>query len=383
MAILTESFLLLSCCGLWRPVTWSTWKSKLYNLYAVFVFILHNGFVLAEITDVLFFDNSVDERIDIIVSLTSMFAVSVKMIGLHATRDSIIEICEKFENEWRKNDIEEILIQKTYDHNFRLYFLAYTAMLEVTVSGNTLGRLCADSPPFTLPFKIFLPYDYSTPGIFRLTVLIEFIAVLIATNIEAAFDTLFRGIMVQICVRIKMLKRRFQVAITTLEKKRREEPFNREEYKAMEEKFLINWIESHNSILSLSDYIESVFSKVIFVQYYLSSFVVCTTVYILSQMPFGGEFLGIGIYLIAMTVEIFMICFSANQVTLEFADLCVAMYNTNWFVLSISAKRYIVIMMARTLRPIVFTSGHLVTLSMDSFKSLMKVTYSIYNVLKK
>nr|AQN78453.1 olfactory receptor 51 [Meteorus pulchricornis] len=382
MAILSESFLLLSICGLWKPNTWSGWKSIIFYLYAIFVFFLHNGFVLAEILDLFLSISTADERIDTIVTLISMLAVTAKMVGIYATRNDILGVCERFDSEWHAPNPDEIQIQQTCDSNFRFYFFVYTSMFEMAVSGNTLGRLRADTPAFTLPFKIYVPYDYSSPGVFRLTVLFEFLAVLVASNIEAAFDTLFRGVMVQICARIQMLKRRFEVSVDSLQKMRSEKSSDSREYKKMEQELFSDWIKKHNAILRLSDDIESVFSKVIFVQYYLSSFVVCTTVYILSQTPFSPPFIGIGGYLFVMTSEIFMICYSANQVTLEFADLSVAMYNTNWFVLSIPAKRYIVIMMTRTLRPIIFTSGHLVTLSLESFKSLMKVTYSIYNVLK-
>ncbi|KAK0172472.1 hypothetical protein PV328_005786 [Microctonus aethiopoides] len=97
---------------------------------------------------------------------------------------------------------------------------------------------------------------------------------------------------------------------------------------------------------------------------------------------FTTEFMGNFAYLIAATCEIFVFCIAANQVTFEFADLSLAIYNTKWFALSMSAKKNIILMMGRTLRPIIFSSGHLVVLSLESFKSLIKVAYSMYSVLK-
>ncbi|KAK0093253.1 hypothetical protein PV326_013961, partial [Microctonus aethiopoides] len=98
---------------------------------------------------------------------------------------------------------------------------------------------------------------------------------------------------------------------------------------------------------------EFIFSKVMFVQYSTSALLICTIVYLISQMGiFTTKFMGNAGSLIALT------------------DLRLGINNTNWFALSVSAKRNIVFMMVRTLKPVVFTSGYMVTLSLESFKSL-------------
>lgn len=63
----------------------------------------------------------------------------------------------------------------------------------------------------------------------------------------------------------------------------------------------------------------------------------------------------------------------------QFADLHHAIYNTKWYDLSISTKKNIMLMMVRSLRPIIFTSGFLAVLSLDSFKSVSN-NQSLYKI---
>ncbi|KAK0179432.1 hypothetical protein PV327_005184 [Microctonus hyperodae] len=241
-----------------------------------------------------------------------------------------------------------------------------TALYNVSGAGITIGRMYGDRVEYELPYRTTLPYDHTKPFIFRFTIVMQFIIVCIGANILAAFDTFFVGMMLQICAKINILKHRFQVIVTTLERIQKEESYDVIEYDKLETKMFSVWIKSHNDILSLTDDVGSIFSKVIFVQFSVSAFVLCTTIYVISQVPvFTAEFAGNFIYLIATTVQIFILCISAHQ----FADLSRAIYDTNWFVLSTSAQKKIVLIMVRTLKPIEFSSGHLATLSLDSFKS--------------
>ncbi|KAK0172470.1 hypothetical protein PV328_005784 [Microctonus aethiopoides] len=260
--------------------------------------------------------------------------------------------------------------------------LVYVILFHIGASGNTLGRYFGNRGSNSLPYRIYLPYDYSTLFLYRFTVLLEFIIVFIDTHITAGFDSLFFGVMLQIISKINILKHRIQVSVATLAEMHDKESFHMVDYKKFENKFFMNWIKSHNAVIRVYNDSEFIFSKVMFVQYSTSALLICTIVYLISQMGiFTTKFMGNAGSLIALTGQIFIFCLSANQVTYEFADLRLGINNTDWFALSVSAKRNIVFMMVRTLKPVVFTSGYMVTLSLESFKSLMKVAYSMYSVL--
>ncbi|CAD6210716.1 GSCOCT00013810001.3-RA-CDS, partial [Cotesia congregata] len=130
--------------------------------------------------------------------------------------------------------------------------------------------------------------------------------------------------------------------------------------------------------------VSRVFGPMIFIQYSFSSIILCSSVYSLAQMvPFSTEFIGCLGYILCMFYQIFVICMSGNQVTLEFEELSSEMYNTNWFLLSINAQKHVAMMMMSSVSPIIFSCGHIASLSLESFKRLLKLSYTIYNVFQQ
>ncbi|XP_034952089.1 odorant receptor Or1-like [Chelonus insularis] len=206
-----------------------------------------------------------------------------------------------------------------------------------------------------------------------------------SANVDIAHDTLFPGMLLQICAQLNILKHRFKVMLNTLQKIHiRDQIKQFETLKAIEKKLFADCVEHHVTILRLTDDVISIFSKMIFIQYSCSSIILCSSVYALSQMkPFSPEFIACAVYILCMFFQIFYICMSGNRVTLEFSELSAAMYDTNWYTLTNAGRKNMFIMMMRSLKPIVIASGHFVTLSLDSFKNLLKLSYTIYNVFQQ
>ncbi|KAK0093799.1 hypothetical protein PV326_012631, partial [Microctonus aethiopoides] len=113
-----------------------------------------------------------------------------------------------------------------------------------------------------------------------------------------------------------------------------------------------------------------------------SLIVICNGSHRLSNVvPFTSEFLTIIGYLMCMLMQIFIYCFYGNAVIHKSINLYNEIYAMDWLILDVSTKKSLLIIMKRTLRPIKFTSGHLVVLSLKSFNRLIKLSYSMYNVL--
>lgn len=119
----------------------------------------------------------------------------------------------------------------------------------MSASGITLSRMNADQPPNSLPFNTYLPYNYSRPIIYRFTILVQYCTVFIAGHIQAGFDTLFPGIMMQICAKLAILKHRLQITVMILVKVHETRTCNSKHYEIIEKKLINDWIKSHNAIL--------------------------------------------------------------------------------------------------------------------------------------
>ncbi|XP_074110549.1 odorant receptor Or1-like [Cotesia typhae] len=235
--------------------------------------------------------------------------------------------------------------------------------------------------PDVLPYRGWLPFNYSQPSIYLLTASQQMVTFFIGCYVDIGFDTLFPGMMLYVSAQINILEHRFKNAVKILHEL--EVKNSDSELMKNSEKILIgDWVEDHNCVLRFSDYIYGIFATPIFIQYCLSSVILCATVYSLSTIPvFTFEFISCIVYIITTVLQIFLVCMSAHQATLQFADLNDAIYSTDWFKLSHSAQKSMIVIALKTFRPVIFMSGGIITLSLESFKSVIKLSYSIYNVL--
>ncbi|KAL0112585.1 hypothetical protein PUN28_012115 [Cardiocondyla obscurior] len=55
----------------------------------------------------------------------------------------------------------------------------------------------------------------------------------------------------------------------------------------------------------------------------------------------------------------------------------------DWPSLSVTEKKELMMIMARTNIPIKFTSSFLITMSLQSYSSILKTSYSAFNLLQK
>lgn len=120
MVILLESFLLLSCLGLWRPTNWSGWKSNIYKLYSILIILLCYGFLFSFILDLLIVSKTMDEIIENILVLFPMIVTCTKIIGIIGWRKEILQIINCFQTAGLKpRTVDEVNIQKQYDRTIR------------------------------------------------------------------------------------------------------------------------------------------------------------------------------------------------------------------------------------------------------------------------
>ncbi|XP_057331123.1 odorant receptor 85f-like isoform X4 [Microplitis mediator] len=322
--ILPQSFFILTCIGLWRPVDWQGWKCKLYDAYSYFVVVTNFAFSLSQLLDIILVRTSINELTNNMTMLLVMVTACGKILGILCNRNEIIQIIKSLEEKpFKPRDQYEIDIRNKYIH-------------------------------------------------------------ISSTYAQVGFDTLFPGMMMYVSAQTNILQYRFKKVIKALEKINLKNSADQvKNHKDAEKNIITEWVECHIAVLSFSDYVYEIFSKPVFLQYCSSSIMLCGTVYYFSSIPMDYvECISTMVFIIGTILQIFMCCMSAHQLTLQFADLNDAMYNTDWFNLSINAKKSMIIIVLKTFQPVVFMSGYIVTLSIESFKSVMKLSYSIYNVLQ-
>nr|AKO89982.1 odorant receptor 18 [Microplitis mediator] len=387
-SILPGSFVVLQAIGLWKPPEYnnSPILNYYYRLRTFITFFLIYSFTITGITGLILTTKDIADVTSDCFILLSIFAICGKIANIIWSRNEIIWIIDTLNSEPCKPlNNDEIIIQQKVDRLIWHSTLFYGILTEITVFMVTFGTLLLQLPIGTLPYNTYLPWDYSHGYLYWVAYGYQIISVCLSANSDIGFDTLVPGLMLQITAKLEILKYRFINLVDTL-KLTQWNGVNDKSYHnfRIENKLIADYVKCHLIILKLADTINKTFDKVILLQFFISSIVLCISVYNLAFLDvFTTEFTSIILYLCCMLMEIFILCAAGNQVTIVSSTLSDAIYHTDWINLDTSAVKSLMIIMNRGLKPIIFSSGHIIKISYDSFKTPIKLSYSSYNVLQR
>ncbi|XP_072762547.1 uncharacterized protein [Anoplolepis gracilipes] len=379
MQILSFNFFLYTITGMWRPIEWSSKCSKiLYNMFTYLMMCLLLILILAQLLDIILIVDNVDDFTTNSYMLVSVISVFFKAATTVIRRDEIINLIETLQKKPCKAYTEEesdILMK--FDRLIRSYSINYTYLAMFSTTGGTIGGIF-NVFEGQLPYRIWIPYDYSSPIILWLTSIQELMILICGAIINIATETTVLGFCLQICAQIEILKHRLHNMMKLREKKTSRNSLNDTLNKTGR---LSEHILHHLYIIRLAKIINKVFSQVIFVQFFASIIVLCTMLYYLSSHMTITDIATMTVFLICMFVQIFVYCWAGNEVILKSIGLGEAVYQMDWILMPINEQKDLLMIMKRSTRPIKLSSSFLVTLSLESYCNLLKASYSVFNLL--
>ncbi|XP_034939391.1 odorant receptor Or1-like [Chelonus insularis] len=307
-----------------------------------------------------------------------------KMMNVLGQRHQIIELMRSLEViQFQPKNEKEHQLKEQCIKSIRFYTHAYIAFVGIlAIVHNSLVMLeCYKKG--SLPYKVWFPYNVS--NIYLFTSFQQVITIIFVAHINVTYDTLLLGILFHICLQVNILKHRFHGMLNDLQGiLSLKGDMNSEEYRTLEKTLITEYVMYQNAIFKLVENLTDIFSLTMFLQFGLSALILCTSIYALAQTSiFSPEFIGCTVYIVCMISHIFLPCLIGNQMTLEFSELNDAIYSTNWYTLSNNFRKCMNLIMIRSSKPVTFSSGYVISLSLGAFKSLIKLSYSIYNVFQQ
>nr|QNL14991.1 olfactory receptor 47 [Aulacocentrum confusum] len=382
MKVLTENFRILQYCGVWLPVKWTgNFKEKCYHFYTIIIVLLYSSFCVSCVIGFLMSMDDIEKLVNSGVMMLTFITSFVKMMNLLIKRNDMLQIFGYMDGRLcRPQNTVEKSIQLNSTDRARSILKFYGSMVMGAVITITIGSLFEDVPTRNLPFNGYLPYYHSENfGYWIFAFLYQHFGHFCCAAIGCVSDTVVYGTLIQICSQLKILKYRFRNYMS--------EKLKKSEISSVmieEQNFFDDSLEHHLIILQISSEVNDIFSFTIFTQFLLSSVILTVTIKTLSSLSLmSSKFASIVSYLSCMLGQIFFFCWYGNEVSLESSGITSAVYEGDWLTYSLKTRKNLLIFMARTIYPIVFTSGHIVTLTVASFNSLIKMSYSAYNVLSQ
>ncbi|XP_012059597.1 PREDICTED: putative odorant receptor 85d [Atta cephalotes] len=201
-----------------------------------------------------------------------------------------------------------------------------------------------------LPYNMWVPWNCTSFFSFLFTSLQEIISLIVATIVNIATETIVLGFCLQLCAQFEILEHRLQRMV----KRREEEIFPKSSLNKVSREIskLSKHISHHLCIIRLAGTINGIYSKVIFVQFFVS-------------------------------ILIFVYCWAGNEVMLKSIGLSEIVYHMDWMLMTNSEQKDLLMIMKRCIKPIKFTSSFLVILSLESYGNLLKMSFSAFNVLQQ
>ncbi|KAL7294081.1 hypothetical protein TKK_0012116 [Trichogramma kaykai] len=378
-------FRVLKCCGLWRPLSWTSWKKMTYSgfsLVSLMIVIITALLVLIAVCQMSFNDDLFAENVFLMFALIN---ATSKAANVLLFRGRFIALLNMVANErWSKlwSD-EELEIRAKCDKTIRKISVYFTTAVFVAILLRVIAPLVDlfVKGEIRLPVNAYCPCDIRNPSCYWMLYWQQAIGTGIATLIHAAKDCLICAFLLQTCSYLEILKRRI-VSIPGLIASERN-CGNSGNIQEMEKRLISGCVEDHDNIFLFSKILNSSLEVMLFGQIAVTLPNLCLSIYLLSTQNIASmDFVMTTQFFSAVVIELFFFCWYGNQVTLNSFDVEAAISTMDWTSLTARSQKFLLQMMVRTARPILFRVGPIMDMNIDSFLSIMKTSYSAFSVLQ-
>ncbi|XP_011067880.1 PREDICTED: odorant receptor Or2-like [Acromyrmex echinatior] len=348
------------------PIEWSSNIAKLlYNVFTTVVLVLLYFLMITQFMDIILVVDNIDDFATNTLMFLTIVAVTCKATIVVVRRKAIINLVQiLLTAPCKPRNEDEMTIQTKFDKFIKSCSIKYSLLATSSVTGVTV-RSVLNAMQGQLPYRVWLPYDFNVSPIFWITSVQQIITVIFVTIINVGTETLVFGLFLQTCAQFEIFEKHSSPS-------------------SNEEKAIISkYIHHHLKIYKYARTVNVIFNQVLFVQFFGSILVLCTSVYYLSAHSTLSETATLIVYTICMFVQIYVYCWSGNEVILKSMSVGDAIYHMNWPSLSVNERKELLMIMLRSTLPMKFTSSFLITLSLQSYSSILKISYSAFNVLQK
>ncbi|XP_076377256.1 odorant receptor 46a [Megalopta genalis] len=367
MQVLRWTFMLITLCGCWRLPSWNStpWR-YLYNVYTWTCTLLTLLLLVGEILDLVL---TVDNRSDLSENLfkTMTFAVDCyKLATILSSRENIETLMDILESEpFAPVSDEELEIRTKFDKSAEKVMKIYMTGLDVWSAWTVLGSLAVNFTSRKLLYRVWLPFEYKSATIFSLVYLHHALITVFSITLAVAYDSLFTGLMIHIYSQFEILGYRLR------------------NVHRMADDSVKHCVRHHDQIYKFANMVNDEFKSVTFIQFFMTTGVMCFSLYQLSLSEHSGNLADVFFYGSCLLLQIFYFCWFGNEVKLKSLEVADMIFESEWTLLNDSTKRILLMMMRRATVPIEFTSNHIVSMNVEAFKTLIKTSYSVFNLLRQ
>ncbi|XP_043597825.1 odorant receptor 2a-like [Bombus pyrosoma] len=394
MHVLRWTLKLFIASGYFLPPTLkSPTKRFLYNLYTVFVTLYIWSYCLTLIMDIFYNVKTQDDLSENFSVTVSILITGYKFVSLVLGRKTIINMLDLLKKRpFVPENNGEGEIHARYDNLIEKVAVGYTIQITFCVFSLLGAALMGDFKSKKLMFRAWFPFDITSSWfVFSMTFIYQLVGLVIISNGVCIFDTLFAGLLLHICCQLEILVYRLHNIEGNEIQSLKHCVWHHNKifrfvfcvllFKQINEltKLMEGYERNRNKLFA--DIVNDFFNKLMFMQFVESAISICFVLYLLTDIEDTAQLIGWSTFMFAAIFQTFYFCWFGDVAKVKSLDISNMVYNSDWLNLSSDARKMLVVIMARSLTPVEITSAYILPMNLESFKGLMKVAYSAYNML--
>ncbi|KAM7347131.1 odorant receptor 2a [Cochliomyia hominivorax] len=353
-----------------------------YRIYAVFINLLVTFlFPLTLIVNVFFAKNTQQLCENLTITITDTIA-NLKFFNVYLVRDDlerIKTILNKLDKRAESKDEQSILNNAIWIS--QLSFLIFVRLYTVGTCLSILKVIFAEERSLLYPAWFGVNW-FGNTFLYIIVITYQLFGLIIQALQNCANDSYPPAYLVILTAQMKALEVRVkaigrhangdeQMSLGEEERLRNLNEFN-------------ECIKDYKNILKLFTIIENIISKACLAQFVCSALVQCTVglhfLYVVDAADLGAQILSI-IFFVAVTLEVFIICYFGHYMSTQSWNLTYAFYSCGWLAQSPSFKKNLLITLMRTQKQSIIYAGSYIPVDLPTFVLLIKYAYSTFTLL--
>ncbi|XP_069360656.1 odorant receptor 2a-like isoform X2 [Maniola hyperantus] len=147
---------------------------------------------------------------------------------------------------------------------------------------------------------------------------------------------------------------------------------------------LVECIKHHQAIVSFIQLVENAYHSFLLFQLVGSVGLICMSALRILVVDWRSmQFFSILTYLSVMISQLFVCCWCGHELTATSETLHTVLYTCLWYEQDVKFQRVLCFAMMCMSRPIVLRAGHYISLSRQTFVSILRMSYSYFAVLNQ
>ncbi|CAH0400352.1 unnamed protein product [Chilo suppressalis] len=363
--------------GVWIP---PTNESLLHKLYRSLMITLQYLFLIFQIIFIIQVWGDLEAVSQAFYLLFTQACLCLKVSVFHVNVDKLRELLKQMNGEiFQPQSDRQIQILSKQASRIKALLLAFMVSSQFTCSLWAMKPLFDDVGSRKFPFDMWMPVSPEASPHYEIGYAIQVLTIGMSAYMYFGVDSVALSMLIFACAQCEIIMDKI-MSVTSINYAMK----NKERQKIFAEnrKTLIDCVKHHEALYAFTKLSEDAYHSYLFFQISGNVGIFCMTALRLTVVEWKSvQFFSMATYLYVMMGELFVCSWSGHELTSTSEMLHTAMYDCPWYEQDVRFKRDLCFAMMRMSRPLVFRTGHYVSLSRQTFIAILRTSYSYFAVL--